>query len=189
MWEETEAVSNRSHLLVTLAKTMHNLSNPTANEGMQNGSSVGTCTHCIHGFCTFRAILHAQSVLINKISAQELRRKFIKGPLLVGHKTFFLFLLLGALGARGWKEGMGHEWASVLSLLSWDGQRTLEEFLSVANSGSFPKLPPPPLFDCKWRRPVFFWGWGWGGEFKCCLNIVWGILNKYFFCLIQLYFA
>ena len=32
----------------------------------------------------FSPDLHAQSVLVNKISASELRRKFIKGALLVG---------------------------------------------------------------------------------------------------------
>ncbi len=35
-------------------------------------------------FCTFGADFHAQSVLSDKISAPELSRKFIKGPLLVG---------------------------------------------------------------------------------------------------------
>ncbi len=35
-------------------------------------------------FCTFGTDLYAQSVLTNKISASELSRKFIKGPLLVG---------------------------------------------------------------------------------------------------------
>ncbi len=44
---------------------------------MQNGSSVGMCTHCVHVF--------AGSVLSNKISASELRRKFIKSALLVGN--------------------------------------------------------------------------------------------------------
>ncbi len=33
----------------------------------------------------WRADLHAQSVLINKISASELSRKFIKSALVVGH--------------------------------------------------------------------------------------------------------
>ncbi len=35
-------------------------------------------------FCTLGANLHAQSVTIDKISALELSRKFIKGALLVG---------------------------------------------------------------------------------------------------------
>ena len=35
-------------------------------------------------FCTFRADLYAQSVLINEISASELSRKFIKSALLAG---------------------------------------------------------------------------------------------------------
>ncbi len=41
------------------------------------------CTLHTH-FCTFGADLYAQSVLINKASASELRRKFIKSALLVG---------------------------------------------------------------------------------------------------------
>ncbi len=57
---------------------------PTTNGGMQNGSSVGLCTCCVHVFCTLGADLYAQSVLISKISASELSRKLIKGPLLVG---------------------------------------------------------------------------------------------------------
>ncbi len=35
-------------------------------------------------FARFGADLHAQSVLVNKISASELWRKFTKGALLVG---------------------------------------------------------------------------------------------------------
>ena len=53
---------------------------------MQNGSSVGIriqYTHCIHVFA--RADLYAQSELINKISASELSRKFVKSALLVGY--------------------------------------------------------------------------------------------------------
>ncbi len=51
---------------------------------MQNGSSVRIRTHCIHVFACFGIDLHAQSVLINQISASELRRKFTKSALLVG---------------------------------------------------------------------------------------------------------
>ncbi len=36
-------------------------------------------------FCTFGADLYARSVLINKIFASELGRKFVKSALLVGH--------------------------------------------------------------------------------------------------------
>ena len=50
----------------------------------QNESSVRTCTHCATCFCMFGADLYAQSVLVNKISASELTRKFIKSALLVG---------------------------------------------------------------------------------------------------------
>ena len=58
--------------------------NPTTNSGMRNGSSVGTCTHRIHVFARLALICNAQSVLINKISASELRRKLTKSALLVG---------------------------------------------------------------------------------------------------------
>ena len=53
----------------------------------KNGSSVGMCAHCVHVFYTFGTDLHAQSALINKISASELRRKFTKSPLLVGERS------------------------------------------------------------------------------------------------------
>ena len=56
---------------------------PTTNGGVQNGSSVGIDAHCTHVFCTI-GDLYARSVHINKISALELSRKFIKSPLLVG---------------------------------------------------------------------------------------------------------
>ncbi len=48
--------------------------------------SWNTCTYTMHTtrFCTFGANLYAQSVLINKISASKLSRKFIKSVLLVG---------------------------------------------------------------------------------------------------------
>ncbi len=46
---------------------------------------LGWNTYALHTyFCTFGADLCAQSVLINKISASELRRKLIKSALLVG---------------------------------------------------------------------------------------------------------
>ncbi len=35
-------------------------------------------------YCTFGANLYAQSALVNKISASELSREFIKSALLVG---------------------------------------------------------------------------------------------------------
>ncbi len=43
--------------------------NPTTNGGMQNGSSVGIYTHCMHVFAYLVPIGSAESVLINKISA------------------------------------------------------------------------------------------------------------------------
>ena len=39
----------------------------------------------MHVFSTFGTDLYVQSVLINKISASELSRKFIKSALLVGN--------------------------------------------------------------------------------------------------------
>ncbi len=40
--------------------------------------------HCIHVFARPAPICNAQSAIIHKISASELRRKSIKGPLSVG---------------------------------------------------------------------------------------------------------
>ncbi len=40
-------------------------------------------------FCTFGADLQCQSVLINKISAMEFSRKFIKNALLVGQVQLY----------------------------------------------------------------------------------------------------
>ncbi len=57
---------------------------PTNKGGMQNGSSVGACARYVNVFACFAPILHAQSMLVNKISASELRRKFVKNALLVG---------------------------------------------------------------------------------------------------------
>ncbi len=52
--------------------------------------------HMLHThFCMFGADLYAQPVLINKTSASELSRKFIKSVLLVGFEvlySFFFFL-------------------------------------------------------------------------------------------------
>ena len=62
---------------------------PTTNGGTQKWKlGRNMCTFCVHGdfffFARFGTDLHAQSVLSNKISASELRRKFVKGPLSVG---------------------------------------------------------------------------------------------------------
>ncbi len=66
-------------------------------------------TYTLHAcFCIFGADLHAQSVLVNKISASELSRKFIKSALFVGKEVredacddsyFFLFFLARREGA------------------------------------------------------------------------------------------
>ncbi len=58
---------------------------PTTNGGMQEWKlSRNIHTRCMPHFCTFGTDLHAQLVLVNKISASELSPKFIKSALLVG---------------------------------------------------------------------------------------------------------
>ena len=57
---------------------------PTTGGGMQSGSSVRMHAHFVHVFARFAPDLHARSVLINKVSASELSRKFIKSALLAG---------------------------------------------------------------------------------------------------------
>ncbi len=54
---------------------------PTTNGRMLSGSSAGLCAHCVSIFCTFGANFYAQSVLISKISASEISRKFIKSAI------------------------------------------------------------------------------------------------------------
>ncbi len=62
----------------------HNNNNPTTNGGMQNWK-LGRNMYTLRTyFCTFRADSYARSVIINKISASELSRKFAKSALLVG---------------------------------------------------------------------------------------------------------
>ncbi len=58
---------------------------PTTNGGMQNRGSVGACYTLRTRFRTFCVDLYAQSVLVDKISASELSRKFIKSAVLVGY--------------------------------------------------------------------------------------------------------
>ena len=67
---------------------------PTTNGGMQNGSSVGTCTHCIHAFAYFAPICMLSRSLLTKISASELSAKFICCELLVGEGSLLEFPLL-----------------------------------------------------------------------------------------------
>ncbi len=50
-------------------------------------------------FCTFGTNLHAQLVLINKISASEISRKFVKIALLVGYPRFFTCYKVGGLSS------------------------------------------------------------------------------------------
>ncbi len=79
--------NNFSSLLTEMCETTMWAAYPTTNGGVQNGSSVGIGTRCMHVFLhVLGADLHAQSVLVNKISASELSRKFIKNALLVGYK-------------------------------------------------------------------------------------------------------
>ncbi len=73
---------------------------------MQNGSSVGICTHCTHFFARLAQNLYAQSVLISKISALELSRKFINDLLLVGRVLEpGCFLCLLCAGPCSMQEG------------------------------------------------------------------------------------
>ncbi len=60
---------------------------PPTNDGMQNGSSVGTCTY--HKLLARLAPTCMLMALINNIFASELSQKFIKDLLLVGHQSFF----------------------------------------------------------------------------------------------------
>ena len=73
-------------------------SHPTTNGGVQNESSVGIRTHCTHVFARLDVDLYAQSVLIIKISASELSRKFIKSALLLVGQ--------GLLSARNFPRSM-----------------------------------------------------------------------------------
>ncbi len=57
---------------------------PTINGGMQNGSSVGIHTHCIHVFARLVPIFMLSRCSLANISAWKLSRKFIKSALLVG---------------------------------------------------------------------------------------------------------
>ena len=57
---------------------------PTTNGGMQNGTSVGECTGCIHVFERLAPICMLSRCLVTKISASELSRRFVKSALLVG---------------------------------------------------------------------------------------------------------
>ncbi len=88
-------------------------------------------------FARLAPILHAQSVLISKISASELSRKFIESALLVGHSLL--------VSAKIW---YANEDALVLVLLS------LSLFLVVGGGGCcclemennfqcLPSFPPP----------------------------------------------
>ncbi len=61
------------------------LAYPTTNGGVQKWKLSWNMYKLHTRFCTLGADLHAQSVLIDKISASQLSRKFIKSALLVGH--------------------------------------------------------------------------------------------------------
>ncbi len=78
---------------------------PTTNNGMQNGSSVGIYTHCMHVFGAFGADSYARSLPINKIYASELRRKLLsRVHCWLGRRRSFhhhVFLVF----SKRWKEG------------------------------------------------------------------------------------
>ncbi len=57
---------------------------PTTNGGMQNGSSVGIFTHCMHFFACLVLICMLSRCLLTKFLQRSSLRKFIKGALLVG---------------------------------------------------------------------------------------------------------
>ena len=56
----------------------------TTNGYVQNGISVGICTHCIHVFAHWALICMLSKCLFKKNYASELSRKFIRSELLVG---------------------------------------------------------------------------------------------------------
>ena len=85
---------------------------PTTNGGMQNGRSVGLRGTLHTRFCTFGTDLYAQSVLINKIFASELRRKFIKNALLVG----FQHTSSSPLNIRRWNFRRGRDHCTLQKL-------------------------------------------------------------------------
>ncbi len=64
---------------------------PTSNGGMQNGSSVGTCTRCTHVFACLAPTGMLSRCLSTKNYALEIKRKFIKCALLVGFSSFFMW--------------------------------------------------------------------------------------------------
>ena len=85
-----------------LLQTLEGPSNPTSNGGVQNGSSVGTRTRCVHVFARLSADSYTQSAIVKQkycigaqaevylgsvvgwvVSFWELRREFIKSLLLV----------------------------------------------------------------------------------------------------------
>ncbi len=86
--------SSLSHSCPTPA-SVHASPPPNHQRWYAKGSSVETYTHCIHVYARLVLILCAHSVLINKISASKLRRKFIKSALLVGQPTNVFFLFWG----------------------------------------------------------------------------------------------
>ncbi len=60
---------------------------PTTNGGMQNGSSVGIRTCCVHVFARSAPIFMLSRCLLTEFCASELSRKFVKSVLLVGWES------------------------------------------------------------------------------------------------------
>ncbi len=77
-------LSSLEKLLIEKKTSRERGKHPTTNGGMQKRNLSWSTNTLDTRVCTFGADLYTQSVLINKISASELRRKFIKGALLVG---------------------------------------------------------------------------------------------------------
>ena len=74
-----------------VTRTKHGFSFPTTNYGMQN-EKLSRNMYSLHAhFCTSGVDLYAHSVLVNKVSASELSRKFIEGWLLVGYLVVRLY--------------------------------------------------------------------------------------------------
>ncbi len=143
-------------------------SSPTTNGGIENGMSVGICTHCIPVFARWAPDLHAQSVIINKISASELSQKFIKSALLVGSLLKF--------GKRS-VVGKQHLWFPPLQpeifpprWLLWEGKKmvfSLHFFshLWKKNGGGESVLPPLlPLTKPNRIFPPLLFGKSVGGR-------------------------
>ena len=117
---------------------------PTTNGGRQNGSSVGTRTRRMHVFARLAPDLHARSVLISKISASELSRKFVKSALLVGFLAHFSKVLSDVVSFLMWRD---FTVAPTNYLLLGDLNFPLSLPPSFSSSSSSFSPPPPFPFS------------------------------------------